>query len=218
MDLDYVSIYEDLELSTYLPPRIKELLLYKYLVLIGKNLPITTFRSFSKRFQESTSDSILVNNINTAFFLDFDRLRLVSDSVFLIDSYKNVTTLKSILEKNKDRVIYIDFWASWCLPCLKLLPASKKLSETYKNDSVSVIYLSIDRNYDDWRKSASKNDLLFHDNSFLIVNPATASYLNELKLNEIPRYLLFDKKGNLIYEKAPHPDDEELKTVIKGLL
>lgn len=218
MDLDYVSIYEDLELSTYLPPRIKELLLYKYLVLIGKNLPITTFRSFSKRFQESTSDSILVNNINTAFFLDFDRLRLVSDSVFLIDSYKNVTTLKSILEKNKDRVIYIDFWASWCLPCLKLLPASKKLSETYKNDSVSVIYLSIDRNYDDWRKSASKNDLLFHDNSFLIVNPATASYLNKLKLNEIPRYLLFDKKGNLIYEKAPHPDDEELKTVIKGLL
>lgn len=217
VDLDYVSIYEDIEESNYFPSRIKELLLYKYLVLIGKNLSIATFKSICSRFQNNASDSFLINNINTAFFLDFDRLRLVSDSVFLIDSYKGVTTLKSILEKNQNKVVYIDFWASWCLPCINLLPSSKKLSETYRNEDFAVIYLSIDKNYEDWRKSADRNNLLYQKNSFLIVNPSTATYLKKLKLNEIPRYLLFDKKGNLIYDKAPHPDDEELKTLIKSL-
>ena len=215
---DYKSIYEEIATSQIFPTRIKELLLYKYLNLIGKNYPIATFKTIAKNFENIAKDSFLINNINTAFFLDFDKLRIVSDSVYLIDQYKKITTLKNILSKNNNKVIYIDFWASWCLPCLRLLPASKNLSSLYNQDKLAVLYLSIDKNYEDWRKAASKNGLLQSQNSYLIVNPNTAAYLTKLKLSEIPRYLLYDKKGELIYDYAPHPDDKNIKSIIDRLI
>lgn len=51
---------------------------------------------------------------------------------------------ESYFEKNDGTVYVINFWATWCKPCVKELPAFEKLRETYKDKGVTVVLVSLD--------------------------------------------------------------------------
>ena len=61
-------------------------------------------------------------------------------SIEIID-YKG---LETILNKNDDKTYVINFWATWCKPCVEELPAFEKLHENYKDKNVEVILVSLD--------------------------------------------------------------------------
>lgn len=216
--VDFRKVYDLLEESTIFPKRIKELLLYKYLNEIAKNFSISDFKIYTRKFQTSVKDTFLNNNITTAYFLDYDKLSVVSDSVYLLNSNKSKSTLESILKNKKGKVIFIDLWASWCAPCIKFLPNSKALINKYSPNEFEVLFLSIDKNYEDWRKMSEKLGILNYPNSFLVINPETAEYLKLLKLSAIPRYLLYDKNGVLINSTASDPQSKILLQDINKLL
>lgn len=48
------------------------------------------------------------------------------------------------LHRNSDTTYVVNFWATWCKPCVKELPAFEKLNETYANDKVKVLLVSLD--------------------------------------------------------------------------
>lgn len=52
--------------------------------------------------------------------------------------------LEPLFEQNDGTTYVINFWATWCLPCVKELPFFEKLNETYKNKNVKVILVSLD--------------------------------------------------------------------------
>ncbi|MFD1294764.1 TlpA family protein disulfide reductase [Lutibacter holmesii] len=52
--------------------------------------------------------------------------------------------LETILSKNDDKTYVINFWATWCKPCVEELPAFEKLHENYKDKNVEVILVSLD--------------------------------------------------------------------------
>ena len=52
--------------------------------------------------------------------------------------------LESYLNANDDRLYIINFWATWCKPCVKELPYFEKINSTYSSDSVRVILVSLD--------------------------------------------------------------------------
>lgn len=51
---------------------------------------------------------------------------------------------KSYFEKKDGKVRVINFWATWCAPCIKELPYFEKLNKQYKNENVEVILVSLD--------------------------------------------------------------------------
>ncbi|MEP5340552.1 MAG: TlpA disulfide reductase family protein [Algibacter sp.] len=51
---------------------------------------------------------------------------------------------KSFLEKRDNKIYVINFWATWCAPCVKELPYFEKLNKEYMNDNVEVILVSLD--------------------------------------------------------------------------
>ncbi|MEP1489767.1 MAG: TlpA disulfide reductase family protein [Algibacter sp.] len=51
---------------------------------------------------------------------------------------------KSFLEKRDNKIYVINFWATWCAPCVKELPYFEKLNKEYINDNVEVILVSLD--------------------------------------------------------------------------
>jgi thiol-disulfide isomerase/thioredoxin len=122
------------------------------------------------------------------------------------------------LESNRGmRPIYIDFWASWCGPCLREMPSSMELVDKYKG-RIAFVYLSLDDDIEAWRKALKKYNLEkpFLANHFRIGSNADAAKLFEV--NEIPRYILIDKQGNFVNLKARRPSDPLIYEELDRLL
>lgn len=61
-----------------------------------------------------------------------------------IEVYDDFSTFESNLIKDASRVYVINYWATWCAPCIKELPFFEKLREEYKGKGVEVVLVSID--------------------------------------------------------------------------
>lgn len=120
-------------------------------------------------------------------------------------------TWKELLNLSKGKVIYVDFWASWCKPCLQEMPYSNSLRDSLSTKSIVFLYLSIDKKRDAWIRAVGKlgsesdKHFLFQEESQL---------QNLFALQAIPKYLIIDKKGNIYSPDAPRPSDPRLKDVL----
>lgn len=52
--------------------------------------------------------------------------------------------LEDYLKQFKDETLVVNFWATWCMPCVKELPYFEQLTETYKEQDVRVVLVSLD--------------------------------------------------------------------------
>jgi thiol-disulfide isomerase/thioredoxin len=56
----------------------------------------------------------------------------------------NYKQLKPLLEKKNDKIYIINFWATWCAPCVKELPYFEKIASEYADKNVEVLLVSLD--------------------------------------------------------------------------
>lgn len=125
-------------------------------------------------------------------------------------------TLQDILDIYKGKVIYLDIWASWCGPCKKELPYSKKLKAKFAGQDVAFIYLSTDRKLADWENILKLMQL---EGEHYRASRGIHKFLaTEYNLQYIPHYIIFDKEGKLVKNNAPRPSSAEIEGEIKVLL
>ena len=80
---------------------------------------------------------------------------------------------------------------------------------------MAFIFFSIDSESKDWQKAMDNYpDMLNKNNSFLLSRKEHLEMIDKLKLNTIPRYLLFDKEGKVITVDAPRPSGNDIENLI----
>jgi len=79
------------------------------------------------------------------------------------------------------------------------------------------MYLSIDGSITPWKKASIAEKLDNYPETYLIVNSKTSDFLKQNKLTEIPRYMIFDKKGRLTHANAPHVESGEVGLLLTRL-
>ena len=126
-----------------------------------------------------------------------------------------VLSFESLLNQKKGKLLYIDLWATWCVPCMREIPFSKQLTSHFK-DKLEVIFISLDSSPDIWKRYVENN--LLTESNFILQNDFASSFAKHFKINSIPRYLLLDKSGKLISADAPRPSDPKIKELINKFL
>lgn len=139
-----------------------------------------------------------------------------NDIIHLEDPAGVYTNLETILEKHKGKVVYIDYWASWCRPCRAQMPSSRILKEEYANKDVVFIYISVDRDAKAWEVANQQEAI--KTESYLALNYPKGKLYQLRNLSNIPRYMLYDKNGRMVDDEAMRPSNPALTTVIDGLL
>ena len=126
------------------------------------------------------------------------------------------TTLEEVLGQHKGSLVYLEFWASWCAPCLAQIPYTKALHTRLSGYDICFLFVSTDTNRKNWERKVREHSDVF-DGSYRIIDP-DATFLKEIRLSSIPRYLIFDREGRILDPDAIRPSDDSIDNRLRLLL
>jgi len=139
-----------------------------------------------------------------------------SKSILLAADGKSEFKLEKVLAQHRGKLILIDLWASWCVPCLKEMPYLTQLRKKYPEDKIIFLPISLDKQISSWRETMNRMSMS-KNNTYLLLNASKTSFYKQYKINEIPRYLLFDKDGEIINDNTAAPSETALTILLDKL-
>jgi len=114
-------------------------------------------------------------------------------------------------EDLKNKILVIDFWASWCAPCKKAFPALCEIQNEYLEKDVVVVGVNVDNN-----KSSMEKFLIKNNCNFKIFFDIDKKLVSELNVKTMPTTFIVDKNLKIIAEKQGY--FKKTKTEIKSIL
>ncbi len=132
-------------------------------------------------------------------------------------NYDNYKGGKTSLEDLAGKYVYIDVWATWCGPCKAEIPYLKETEKKYHDKNIEFVSISIDemKDNDKWKKMIADKELggtqLFADKAW------QSQFVQDYKINGIPRFILVDPEGKIVSADAPRPSDEKLQKTFDDL-
>ncbi len=97
------------------------------------------------------------------------------------------------LSQYKGQVVYVDFWASWCLPCRKSFPWMQEMQAKYQDKGLQIVAVNLDEVASDADSFLAKFNV-----NFEIVFDPKASLAEHYEVKGMPTSILFSTDGNLL--------------------
>ena len=157
-------------------------------------------------------------------------LNLDNKKISYLGSLKNTDHLKEakdadllfkqLIAPYKGKVIYIDFWGTWCGPCIKQMPFVGGIKNEFAGKDVIFMYFANRSSEKSWHNVIKQMDLAGENVvHYRLPEEQQAMIERKLSVNSFPTYLLIGKDGNLIYGDVPQPEmKSELVSEINKLL
>ncbi len=97
------------------------------------------------------------------------------------------------MENNKGKIVYVDFWASWCVPCRKSFPWMNTMQKQHQEQGLVVLSINLDAQAELAEKFLQETPA-----NFAIIYDAKGALAKEFQLKGMPSSYLFDRQGKLI--------------------
>ena len=119
------------------------------------------------------------------------------------------------LDQYKGKVVYVDFWASWCGPCRESFPWMKKMQQQYGKDGLVIIAVNVDQD----KKLADKFLSEFKP-EFNVLFDKDGKLAEDFKVSSMPSSYVLDREGKPRFKhKGFHLDKQsQYETELNSLL
>jgi thiol-disulfide isomerase/thioredoxin len=134
----------------------------------------------------------------------------------------------------RGKVLYIDFWGTWCYPCLQEFPYSLELHEQFSNEPVEFVFIGLQGGGDqveEWKQfvrgerslswASFLEQQVYPGVQLLAEGQFHNPELKPYRISSAPTYMLVDAEGRIVRARAPRPSDPEtegmLREVIRGV-
>lgn len=123
--------------------------------------------------------------------------------------------IDEILSKFKDKVVFIDFWATWCGPCLDAMKIFREAKADFYEKDVVFVYLTNSSSpiklWEEKIKGIGSNHYYLTDEQWVYL-------MDEHDFSGIPSYLLYSKKGELSKKFTGYPGNDAVVEMINSEL
>jgi thiol-disulfide isomerase/thioredoxin len=119
------------------------------------------------------------------------------------------------LQALQGEVVYLDFWASWCIPCIRSFPFMNQLEHDLKDKGLRVVGVNLDEDPADARKFLEKYPV-----DFSIVTDPEKQCVQDFNVFAMPSAYLIDRKGVVrhVHQGFRAEETQELRLLIEELL
>ena len=119
--------------------------------------------------------------------------------------------LEALIAAHKGEVVFVDYWATWCHPCVEYFPHTVEMSRKYKERGLAVIAVTFDDVEEEAKVRAYLSDQgadFEHVISSYDLGPAA---FEGFDIDNVPHFRLYDRDGKLVHKWDEEPVDAEEK-------
>ena len=174
------------------------------------------FQQFKKVFPNSRYTPYLEKYLKNKKVSDYKPFAFgyFINGKFEYNKQVNSVDITSVIKDNfSGKAVFVDLWASYCAPCFQEFSHSQKLFAFLKTNNIEMLYLAIDKDKDitKWLPNI-KNNFLEGNHIFTSdkIQESLQKLLNEPNGVYIPRYLLFNAKGELVLPATKKPSEGQV--------
>lgn len=119
------------------------------------------------------------------------------------------------LNQYKGKVLYVDFWASWCGPCAQSFPFLNELHQQLKDQDLQIVGVNLDENADDAKAFLEQNPA-----SFTVLADTSKQCAQDFAVKAMPSSYIIDRKGivHRVHMGFRSGDAQELRQLLDKLL
>jgi thiol-disulfide isomerase/thioredoxin len=128
----------------------------------------------------------------------------------VINSYDINGALKEI-PMDANSIYLIDYWASWCIPCIANLPAIRDFKSRFEKKDFKIISISLDTKYNNWLAAIKKHNINW--DNYCNLNGFNATDVKAFGFTSIPFTLLIDN-GKIV---GFNPSNKEIEEYLLSL-
>ncbi len=122
---------------------------------------------------------------------------------------------KSIVNSNEGEVTVYEFWASWCSDCVKSMDKFKELQKA--NPDVNYVFISLDKTPEKWLVGIEKHQLKGEHYLVIDAEGMKGKFGQSIKLDWIPRFIITNKKGEIVLFRAIEKDFDKMHETLQTL-
>lgn len=157
------------------------------------------------------------NKFNSLNNQDFKHSESLKRTEHLKDAKDADELFKKLTEPYLGKVIYVDFWGTWCAPCRGQMKYVSKIKEELKGKDVVFMYFANRSPEDSWKNIIKEHNITGENVVHYNLPEQQQSMLERrLGVNSFPTYMIIDKKGNVVSADAPSPSSKGV--LVKELL